>query len=106
VGAFGDWGYRADVLILAILVFGMGAGALAQMLLGRSGRRLDWGMALVAGLVGSFVFGLLASLIAGDGLSLQPSGIIGSIIGAVIVSFVWMKLDPDKAAEAFRARRR
>ena len=35
-------------------------------------------LALVAGLGGSFVGGLLASLLAGDGLAFKPSGIIGS----------------------------
>lgn len=98
--------YPALVLILAILVFGMAAGAAAQMLLGRSGWSVDWGMALVAGLVGSFVGGLLASLIAGDGLSLRPSGLIGSIVGAVVVSLIWMKLDAGKAREAGRDQRR
>jgi uncharacterized membrane protein YeaQ/YmgE (transglycosylase-associated protein family) len=39
--------------------------------------------------VGSFVGGLLASLIAGDGIQLRPSGIIGSIIGAIVVSAVY-----------------
>jgi uncharacterized membrane protein YeaQ/YmgE (transglycosylase-associated protein family) len=81
-------------------------GALAQLLQGRSGSRIDWGMALTAGLVGSFVGGLLISLLAGDGLSFRPSGIIGSIIGAVIVTVIWLRLDPNKAAEAGRARRR
>ena len=50
-------------------------------------------MALVAGLAGSFVGGLLISLLADDGLSLRPSGIIGSIVGATIVSVVWRRLD-------------
>ena len=94
------------MLILAILVFGMGAGALAQMLLGRSGRHLDWGMALVTGLVGSFVGGLVISLLAGDGLSLRASGLIGSIGGAVVVSLIWLRFDPEKASEAVRSRRR
>jgi uncharacterized membrane protein YeaQ/YmgE (transglycosylase-associated protein family) len=94
------------MLIIGILVFGMAIGALAQMILGRSSTRIDWGMALVAGLVGSFVGGLLISLIAGDGLSLRPSGIIGSLIGAAIVSVVWLKLDSGKASEAQQAERR
>jgi uncharacterized membrane protein YeaQ/YmgE (transglycosylase-associated protein family) len=94
------------VLILAILGFGMFVGALAQMILGRGGYHLDWGMALVSGLVGSFVGGLLVSLIAGDGLSIRPSGIIGSIIGAIIVTALWMKFNPDKKAEAKKSRRR
>ena len=46
-------------------------------------------MALVAGLVGSFVGGLIFSLAAGDGFDLQPSGIIGSVLGAVIVTLLW-----------------
>ena len=32
---------------------------------------------------------LLASLIAGDGLKLRPSGFIGSILGAVIITAIW-----------------
>ena len=46
-------------------------------------------MAIVAGLVGSFVGGLLASLLAGDGIELRASGIIGSLIGALIVTAGW-----------------
>lgn len=94
------------MLILGILVFGMAAGGCAQMLMGRSGRRIDWRMALVAGLVGSFVGGLLGSLLAGDGLSLRPSGLIGSILGAVIVTAVWLRFDATKAQQAARDRRR
>jgi len=94
------------VLILGILVFGMVIGALAQLALGRSGTRIDWGMALASGLAGSFVGGLLVSILAGDGLTLRPSGVIGSIVGALIVSAVWLRLDPAKAAEARRDRRR
>jgi uncharacterized membrane protein YeaQ/YmgE (transglycosylase-associated protein family) len=32
---------------------------------------------------------LAASLIAGDGLKLRPSGLIGTIIGALIVLALW-----------------
>lgn len=77
------------MLILAILALGMMVGALAQFILGRDGGRVDWTMALVAGFAGSFVGGLLFSLIAGDGLAIKPSGIIGSLVGAVIVTAVW-----------------
>jgi uncharacterized membrane protein YeaQ/YmgE (transglycosylase-associated protein family) len=78
------------MLILGLIVFGMAIGWIAQLILGRShaGDR-NWAEALVAGLVGSFVGGLLASLIAGDGLAFRPSGVIGSIVGAVIVLVVW-----------------
>jgi len=77
------------MLILGLILFGMLIGALAQLILGRKSGRIDWTMAIVAGLVGSFVGGLLASLINGDGLELRPSGIIGSIVGAVIVTAIW-----------------
>ena len=74
------------MLLLAILGFGVLAGAVAQLVLGTGLYRVDWGEALVAGLVGSFVGGMLASLLAGDGLRLRPSGLIGSIIGAIVVT--------------------
>jgi uncharacterized membrane protein YeaQ/YmgE (transglycosylase-associated protein family) len=77
------------MLILAIIGAGMLVGWLAQLLLGARGRQVDWGMALIAGIAGSFVGGLLASLIAGDGLDLRPSGLIGSIVGAIIVTAAW-----------------
>ncbi len=78
----------------------MVVGGAAQLLLGRNSQRIDWGMALVAGLVGSFVGGLLISLVAGDGIDLRPSGIIGSILGATIVSFVWLRFGSDRQADA------
>jgi uncharacterized membrane protein YeaQ/YmgE (transglycosylase-associated protein family) len=77
------------MLILGLILFGMLIGAGAQLILGRHGRGVDWTMAIVAGLVGSFVGGLLISLLAGDGLSFRPSGIIGSLVGALVVTAVW-----------------
>jgi uncharacterized membrane protein YeaQ/YmgE (transglycosylase-associated protein family) len=77
------------MLILGIILFGMIVGAAAQLLLGRKDGKINWPMAFGAGLIGSFVGGLITSLVAGDGLELRPSGIIGSIAGAVIVTLVW-----------------
>ncbi|HWK91636.1 MAG TPA: GlsB/YeaQ/YmgE family stress response membrane protein [Luteimicrobium sp.] len=77
------------MLIIGLILFGMLVGALAQLILGRKGKGIDWTMAIVAGLVGSFVGGLLASLIAGDGLAFRPSGVIGSIVGAIVVTALW-----------------
>jgi uncharacterized membrane protein YeaQ/YmgE (transglycosylase-associated protein family) len=74
------------VLLLAIVGLGLFAGAVAQLVLGTGVYEINWAEALVAGLVGSFVGGLLASLLAGDGISLRPSGLIGSIVGAILVS--------------------
>ena len=88
------------MLILAILGIGLGAGWLAQIILGR-GTKID-GRTLAAGLLGSFVGGLLASLVAGDGIALRPSGFLGSVIGAVIVLALWGWLAP--AGEPTRRR--
>lgn|GEM_PF-985767 len=78
------------MLIIALILFGMVAGCLAWLIVRGGGpRRINWPEAFAAGIVGSFVGGLLSSLIAGDGLSLRLSGLIGSIMGAVIVLVVW-----------------
>ena len=77
------------MLILGLILFGMLIGAGAQLILGRGGAGIDWTMAIVAGLVGSFVGGLLISLLSGDGIELRASGIIGSLIGAIVVTAIW-----------------
>ena len=71
------------MLILGLILFGLGLLNVAAFV------GVDWGMALVSGLVGSFVGGLIFSLVAGDGLELRASGIIGSILGALIVTALW-----------------
>ncbi len=77
------------MLIIAIILLGMLAGAAAQLIFPSGKRRIDWTVAIVVGLIGSFVGGLLSSLIAGDGIALRPSGIIGSIVGAIAVTAVY-----------------
>ena len=79
------------MLILFIIVWGMVIGWVAQLILGRTQgmRRTNWTEAILAGLLGSFVGGLLISLISGDGIDLKPSGLFGSILGAVIVLAIW-----------------
>lgn len=77
------------MLIIGLILFGMIIGAVAQLILGRSARGIDWGLAFAAGLIGSFVGGLVISLLSGDGLELRPSGIIGSVVGALLVTLGW-----------------
>ena len=69
------------MLIFGILGFGIVIGAIAGWITGTE----SWGKRIGYGLLGSFVGGLLASLIAGDGLNLRPSGISGTIVGAIIL---------------------
>lgn len=78
------------MLILGLIVFGMVIGGLASLLVGGGNfRTINWGQALLAGLLGSFVGGLLVSLLTGNGLELRPAGLIGSFVGAVLVLLVW-----------------
>jgi len=91
------------VLILLIIVFGMAIGWLAQLLLGRHAAQIDWAFALIAGLAGSFLGGLVASLVAGDGLKLRASGIIGSLLGALAITAVWQAYHNKKAKAASAA---
>jgi uncharacterized membrane protein YeaQ/YmgE (transglycosylase-associated protein family) len=71
---------------LAILVLGLAAGWVAHLLVGRGDP--NWPQLFLVGIAGSFVGGLISSLIFGDGLSLRPSGLIGSILGATLVLYV------------------
>ncbi len=76
------------MILLFILVWGMFAGWIAHLLVARN-QPINWAELLVVGLAGSFLGGLLVSLVSGDGLALRPSGIIGSILGAVVLLTAW-----------------
>ncbi|MEI2696964.1 MAG: GlsB/YeaQ/YmgE family stress response membrane protein [Microthrixaceae bacterium] len=83
------------MLILGILAFGMIVGWLAQLVLGMGTRPNT--QSLIAGIGGSFVGGLLSSLLAGDGLAIRPSGLIGSFVGAVVVLAIWGAVEKRSA---------
>ena len=80
-------------LIISLIIIGLIAGAIARLLI--PGKQ-DIGilMTIVLGIIGSFVGGFLGYLIfhkdAHNGF-FQPSGIIGSIIGAVIVLLIYTR---------------
>ena len=79
------------MILLFILVWGMFAGWIAHLLLTRN-QPVNWAELLVVGLAGSFVGGLVISLVSGDGLALRPSGLIGSILGAVVLLAAWQAI--------------
>jgi uncharacterized membrane protein YeaQ/YmgE (transglycosylase-associated protein family) len=81
--------------LIYMLLVGMAAGWLAWVVLGKSkalmkGRKPNWGLLLVLGVIGSFVGGMASSLLLGDGLALNPSGMIGSVLGAVAVAAIYV----------------
>jgi uncharacterized membrane protein YeaQ/YmgE (transglycosylase-associated protein family) len=77
--------------IVVMLVLGLLAGAVARLLVPGPDPIGILGT-IIVGIVGSFVGGFLGYAIfgkdPGEG-ALQPSGIIGSIIGAILVLLVW-----------------
>jgi len=88
------------MLFIAIILFGMLVGAAAQLILRRTSGGINWPMAFGAGIAGSFVGGLLLSLLSGDGIELRASGIIGSIVGAIIVTLGWEWLQGRRGSAA------
>jgi len=78
--------------ILGLIVVGLIAGFIARAVIpGKQSMSIL--MTIVLGIVGSFVGGFLGFLIFGSdpmGGFLQPSGIIGSIIGAIIVLGIYV----------------
>jgi uncharacterized membrane protein YeaQ/YmgE (transglycosylase-associated protein family) len=86
-------------LIVSILIVGLIAGAIARLLVpGKQDMSIP--MTIALGIVGSFVGGFLGYLIfhkdSQDGF-LQPSGIVGSVIGAIIVLVLWLRLGNRRA---------
>ena len=75
--------------ILTMIIIGAIAGFIARAVVpGKDSMGVL--QTIVLGVVGSFVGGFLASLIGrGDGSWLSTSGIIGSIIGAIVALLVY-----------------
>jgi uncharacterized membrane protein YeaQ/YmgE (transglycosylase-associated protein family) len=80
--------------ILALIILGLIAGALARLLVpGRD--PMSIGQTILLGIVGSFIGGFLAFVIFGNDIddgALQPAGLIGSVIGAVIALLIWRQV--------------
>lgn len=81
-------------LIVYLIVIGIIAGYLARLLVpGKDSMSFFGTMAL--GIVGSFVGGFLGYVLFdkdfGEG-ALQASGLIGSVIGAIIALLIWRAL--------------
>ena len=87
--------------IISLIIIGAVAGFIARALVpGKDSMSIP--ATILLGIVGSFVGGFLASLIGrGDGGSfLNTSGIIGSIIGAIIALVIYNKVSGRKGIRA------
>ncbi len=78
--------------ILGLIVIGLVAGFIARALVPGE-QSMSVLQTILLGIVGSFVGGFLGRLLFGSGNGLvQPSSWIGSIIGAVIVLLIYIKV--------------
>lgn len=77
------------MLILAFIVIALVAGFIADYLVGRSRQYERWEL-FVVGILGSFVGGMIFSFIdGGDFFTIRLTGLIGSIIGAIVVLVIY-----------------
>ncbi|HEX6062552.1 MAG TPA: GlsB/YeaQ/YmgE family stress response membrane protein [Candidatus Limnocylindria bacterium] len=79
--------------IIGWIIIGLIAGAIARWIM-PGADPMGWLGTIVLGIVGSFVGGFVLNLVTGNGMELSPSGIIGSILGALIVLFIWRRMRP------------
>lgn len=79
--------------IISMIVVGLIAGLIARAIM-PGPDPMGWIGTIVLGIVGSFVGGFLAATLLHRGTDnpFEPSGIIGSIIGALIVLFIYRRV--------------
>ncbi|MGI9584663.1 MAG: GlsB/YeaQ/YmgE family stress response membrane protein [Acidimicrobiia bacterium] len=70
--------------ILALILVGLIAGGIAERVV-YPDWKIDWTEAFIVGILGSFLGGLVVNLTAGNGFTIALSGIIGSILGAIVL---------------------
>jgi uncharacterized membrane protein YeaQ/YmgE (transglycosylase-associated protein family) len=90
--------------LLYMLVIGIVAGFLARLLVPGRDPMGFWATVLL-GVVGSFVGGFLGYLLFGKDLdegALQASGVIGSIVGAVIVLLIYRAVSGSNRSSRVR----
>jgi uncharacterized membrane protein YeaQ/YmgE (transglycosylase-associated protein family) len=80
--------------IISMIIVGLIAGLIARALM-PGPDPMGWLGTILLGIVGSFVGGFLGAVLFGrsaTGSAIEPSGIVGSIIGALIVLFIYRRV--------------
>ncbi|MBX3030911.1 MAG: GlsB/YeaQ/YmgE family stress response membrane protein [Chloroflexi bacterium] len=76
------------MIILAFIVIALVAGFVANYLVAGKRKYENWEL-FVIGIVGSFVGGLIFSMIGDGDLEIRPTGLIGSCIGAIVALVIY-----------------
>lgn len=85
--------------LIGLVVVGLIAGAIARLLV-PGDQELSIPATIGVGIAGSFVGGFLSNLLFDVDASLQPAGILGSVVGAVIVLLVWTRVAGGQGARS------
>ena len=81
--------------LIIFLLIGLVAGWLASFIVGGGGLIRY----LLTGVVGSFVGGFIFAIFTDDKiLDPNPTGIIGSVIGAIVALLIWRRVGPNRQA--------
>ena len=82
--------------IIAWVILGLIAGAIARWIM-PGPDPMGWLGTILLGIVGSLVGGTLVNVLTGSGFEVSASGLIGSIVGALIVLWAWRQWGPARS---------
>jgi uncharacterized membrane protein YeaQ/YmgE (transglycosylase-associated protein family) len=82
--------------ILIFIVIGMVAGWAASLLIRREKYPTDWGVLFIIGISGSLIAGIVVNLLMGEGFRVRPGGVIGSILVACILLWLYTRAQNRK----------
>ena len=82
--------------LIVWIIVGLLAGLIARWIM-PGPDPMGWLGTIVLGILGSLVGGTLINLLTGGSFDIAASGLIGSIIGALIVLWAWRQWGPSTA---------
>jgi uncharacterized membrane protein YeaQ/YmgE (transglycosylase-associated protein family) len=77
--------------ILVFIFVGMVAGWAASLLIRRDMHPTDWGVLFIIGISSSLIAGILINLIMGEGFKVRPGGVVGSIVVACVILWLYTR---------------
>ena len=87
--------------VVMLILIPLVAGFVANMVVGKNANFQNWEL-FVAGIIGSFVGGTILNLLLNGDLEISISGLLGSILGAIIVlgGWAWWRIRAGTSGKA------